>query len=155
MYDPAANYIYGVISRRLGRSTDAKETLRLGRPLDRIPVGRLSSGWPRSPFWKRDFDRAEDYARGHRFRRLQSSAYEVLIAALRMQRKTAEAEAAIDRLLDFDPLDHQARFERYLLSGRSEDVKAFQSMIRNELPHETYLEVGPLLYPDRAYGRRA
>ncbi len=140
MYDPAANYIYGVISRRLGKTTDAKETFGWAA---RSPEFRSAASVQLAEIalLEKDFVRAEaDARKAIDSDAFSSSAYEVLIAALRMQKKTAEAEAAVARLLDFDPLDHQARFERYLLSGRSDDVKAFQSMIRNELPRETYLE---------------
>jgi tetratricopeptide (TPR) repeat protein len=140
MYDPAGNYIYGVISRRLGKMTDAKETFGWAA---RSPEFRSSASVQLAEIalLEKDFARAEEYARrAIDSEAFSSSAYEVMSAALRMQRKTAEAEAAIGRLLDFDPLDHQARFERYLISGRSDDVKAFQTEIRNELPRETYLE---------------
>jgi tetratricopeptide (TPR) repeat protein len=40
-----------------------------------------------------------------------------------------------------DPLDHLARFERYLVSRSAEDLEACRALIRNELPHETWLEM--------------
>ena len=38
-------------------------------------------------------------------------------------------------------MNHLARFEQYLLEPRRRRLHDFQSMIRNELPHETYLEI--------------
>ncbi|MHB8054162.1 MAG: DUF5107 domain-containing protein [Candidatus Aminicenantales bacterium] len=140
MYDPAANHIYGVIARRLGKLCDAKEMFGWAarspefRTIASIQLAEIA-------LLEKDFDRAAEYARkAIDADAFSSSAYEVLAAALRQLKNTAEASAALDRLLAFDPLDHQARFERYLLSGRNGDLKEFQTMIRNELPRETYLE---------------
>jgi len=140
MYDPAANHVYGVIARRLGNLLDAKEAFGWAarspefRTVASIQLAEIA-------LREKDFDRAAEYARkAVDSDAYGSAAYEVLAASLRLSGKTGEASAALDRLLDFDPLDHQARFERYLLSGRNEDLKEFQSMIRNELPRETYLE---------------
>jgi len=140
MYDPAANHIYGVIARRLGKLCDAKETLGWAarspefRTIALVQLAEIA-------VLEKDFDRAAEYARkAIDSDAFSSSAYEVLAAALRRRKNTTEASAALDRLLTFDPLDHQARFERYLLSGRNGDLKEFQAAIRNELPRETYLE---------------
>jgi len=140
MYDPAANHIYGVIARRLGKLVEATETFGWAA---RSPEFRAvaSVQMAEIALLEKDYDRAAEYARkAIDADAYGSSAYEVLAAALRMQKKADEASTALDRLLAFDPLDHQARFERYLLSGRGGDLKEFRTMIRNELPRETYLE---------------
>ena len=48
---------------------------------------------------------------------------------------------SIAELLEIDPLDHYARFEQYLLNPSAENLNTFKSLIRNELPYETYLEL--------------
>ncbi len=40
-----------------------------------------------------------------------------------------------------DPLAHVGRFERYLLNRDEDSRKAFVDGIRNEMPHETFLEL--------------
>ena len=50
------------------------------------------------------------------------------------------AAAALTALLALDPLNHCARFEKYLNGQASRED--FIGLIRNELPHETYLELG-------------
>jgi tetratricopeptide (TPR) repeat protein len=52
-----------------------------------------------------------------------------------------EAEKNLESLLEIDPLKHHARFEHYLLNPVPESLLSFTSAIRNELPHETYLEL--------------
>jgi tetratricopeptide (TPR) repeat protein len=141
MYDAEANYVYGVAARRLGRFIDAKETF----------------GWAaRSPQFKsvalvqsaeiavleKDFGRAAEYAQ----KALESdaasvNALEVLAAAHRLAGRKAEAGRVLTRLIELDPLDHLARFERYLLNRNPEDLEACRALIRNELPHETWLEM--------------
>ncbi len=151
MYDADANYVYGLIARRMGRLTDAKETF----------------GWAarsmeyRSPAYvqlaeiaalDKNFPLACEYAgRARDFNRYNSSAYEILAAVYRRMGKTQEARAALDELEGFDPLDHLVRFERYLLQPTDAGLTAFKSMIRNELPHESYLEMA-LFYIRLGFG---
>ena len=48
-------------------------------------------------------------------------------------------QAALANLLTLDALNHCARFEKYLSGDASREE--FSGLIRNELPHETYLEL--------------
>ena len=52
-----------------------------------------------------------------------------------------ESERTLNELLEIDPLDHYARFEQYMLNPTEENLNSFKSLIRNELPYETYLEL--------------
>jgi len=52
----------------------------------------------------------------------------------------------LKQINDIDPLNHFAHFERYLLDNNEQSSKNFTSLIRNELPHETYLELGIWYY---------
>jgi tetratricopeptide (TPR) repeat protein len=160
MYDPEANYVYAVAARRLGRLVDAKETL----------------GWAmRSPQFKtvaclqvaeigileKDYPRALDSAR----QALEAdagnvNALEIQAVAERLDRRMAEARATLDRLAEIDPLDHLGRFERYLLTRKTADLDACRALIRNELPHETWLEMAAFyarlgLTPDAVEALRA
>lgn len=144
MYDAEANYVYAIAARRLGRLVDAKETL----------------GWAaRSPQFKsvalvqsaeialveKEFGRAVDHALKALDADARSvNALEVLAAAHRLAGRKAEAGRVLDRLLELDPLDHLARFERYLASRNPKDLEDCRGLIRNELPHETWLEMAIL-----------
>ncbi len=66
---------------------------------------------------------------------------EILAAVYRHLNKKEEAEKTVAGLLEIDPLNHAARFERYLAEPTPESLKTFAAMVRNELPHETYLEI--------------
>jgi len=141
MYNPEANYIYGVISRRLGDLVDAKETLGwAARSLEFRSAAYLRLA--EIAFVERKYDLAGQYAqRAIDFNASNSAAYEALAAAARKAGKAEAAKGVLARLLDMDPLDHLARFERYLLDPTPTNLNEFKSLIRNELPQESYIEM--------------
>jgi tetratricopeptide (TPR) repeat protein len=141
MYDPEANYIYGTIARRLGRLPDAKESLgwaarAMGyRPAAYVQLAEIC-------VLEKDFRLAREYAeRALEANAHDSSALEVMSVAQRLLGDVNGAHETLARLLDFDPLDHLGRFERYLMERTDSRLREFKSMIRNELPHESYLEM--------------
>ena len=141
MYDPEANYIYGTLSRKIGNLLDAKEAL----------------GWAARSLQFRSAaycQMAEIYllenklvvAREYAQRALDYNVYnlnalQVMTISYRKSQAVEEAGRVIEKILAFDPLNHLARFERYLLKPNQKNLLAFQAMIRNELPHENYLEM--------------
>ncbi len=68
-------------------------------------------------------------------------AQEVLSTAYRRLKEPQKAQDMLSRILAIDPLNHFARFEQYLLDPDAAKLDHFKSMIRNEIPHETYLEI--------------
>jgi len=141
MYDPEANYVYGISARRLGRLADAKETLGWAsrsmeyRSPAYLQLAEIADG-------EADFPLALEYAeKALDSNRYNSSAFEIKAVASRKLGKQDLAREALDRLEEFDPLDHLGRFERYLLDRTDARLSGFKSMIRNELPHESYLEM--------------
>jgi tetratricopeptide (TPR) repeat protein len=53
----------------------------------------------------------------------------------------AKAREMLARIEAADPLNHMARYELYRLKPTTSSLEQFQCKIRNELPHETYLEI--------------
>ncbi len=141
MYDPEANYIYGLISRRLGSLVEAKEALGwAARSMEFRSAAYLQLA--EIVFVEKNFDLAARYAqRSIDFNKYNSGGYETLAAAYRKMGKAEAAKAVLTQLLDIDPLDHLARFELYLLNPTQKNLDSFKSMIRNELPQESYLEM--------------
>ncbi|MGD0000331.1 MAG: DUF5107 domain-containing protein [Bryobacteraceae bacterium] len=141
MYDPDANYFYALISRRLGDFVDAKETLGWAA---RSMKYRSSAYCELAEIYlmEGNFERADEYLR----RSLEYDAHniktlEVLSTLARRTGKKEQARTTLARILDIDPLSHLARFETYLLQPDASTLKNFRSMIRNEMPHESYLEI--------------
>lgn len=141
MYDPEANYIYAVAARRLARLVDAKETLGWAARSPQLRAAALIQSAEIALFEKK-FDVAGALA----LRALEADArnipaLELLTAAHRGAGRKIEAGRVIRALLEHDPLNHQARFERYLLTGRLRDLEACRVLIHGELPHEIWLEM--------------
>jgi len=68
-------------------------------------------------------------------------AQQVLSTAYRLLKNPAKAKETLGRILEIDPLNHLARFEQYLLEPGAQKLGEFKSLIRNEIPHESYLEI--------------
>lgn len=140
-YDPGANYIYGIAQRQLGDRVNATEALGWAARSLKYRSGAYTQ-MADIALQDGDFARAAEYAR----RALDAnehnlSAYEALAISHRKRGRQEKAREVLTELQDIDPLSHFARFERYLLDPTPENRTAFTSMIRGELPDETYLEL--------------
>ncbi|HWW01390.1 MAG TPA: DUF5107 domain-containing protein [Candidatus Acidoferrum sp.] len=138
-YDPGANYQFGLASAALGRNADAR---------DAFSLAALSMGWRSAAC----VELTKEFLREQRYERALATAQESLDANRRnldaiqlqacihrLQGDTTGAESALKSLLALDPLNHFARFERSL-QGKARP-RDFTTLIQNELPHETYLEL--------------
>jgi len=138
-YDPEANYQFGLASVALGRTADAK---------DAFSIAALAPGWRSAAntelakvyLRQKQYDRALictttslDYDRRN------IDALQLQACLGRLSGDKAVAEQACKQLLEIDPLNHFARFEKNL-RGKGTSAE-FTSLIRNELPQETYLEL--------------
>jgi Tfp pilus assembly protein PilF len=141
MYDPGANYVYGILARRTGELVDAKEALGwASRSLELRPAAYTALA--EIALSESRFDQAVDYARRSiEANAFNSGGYEIIAAAERKAGRTEEARAAVRKLLEIDPLDHLGRFETYLLDKSPKTLEEFTSLIRNEIPHESYIEM--------------
>ncbi len=138
-YDPAANYQFGTASAALGRTADALEALSITA----LSVGWRSAGstalaevYLREGRHDRALGCAESSLDNNR-RNLDGLQLQAVIHRLRGDRDGASA--ALTALLALDPLNHCARFEKYRHGQASRED--FSGLIRNEMPHETYLEL--------------
>jgi Flp pilus assembly protein TadD len=141
MYDAAASYIYGILSENTGNFADAKETLGWAARSMQFRSAAYSELGAIYAI-ETNYGRADEYLRRsldcdvHNLRALQ-----VLATVQRLSNKPRQARETLARILEIDPLNHLAQFEQYLLDSAPASLKAFQSTIRGELPHETYLEI--------------
>ena len=140
-YDPGANYLYGLIQRRLHRPYDAKDGFGLAarslqyRPAAYVQLAEMS-------FLEGQWSDAAEYAH----RALDADAYSIsalqLLAVIARCRHDIRGATAIQsQLLELDPLNHFARCEAYLAEPSTHTRSVFVGMIRTELTHEPYLEI--------------
>lgn len=141
MYDADANYIYGLIARRLGNLTDAIETMGWAA---RSMKFRSAAYAQLAEIYlvQGNVERAELYGlRALDFDAKNIRTHQFLTTLYRRMERKDEAEAEAALILQMDPLNHLARFERYLLNPDETRLETFRSMIRHELPQETFLEI--------------
>ncbi|SKB70616.1 Tetratricopeptide repeat-containing protein [Dyadobacter psychrophilus] len=140
-YNGGANYLYGALYRKLGDLTKAEEALSVATWTMEYKSGAYAQ-LAGIALQKQDFEKAESDARkALDFNRNNLTAYQWLGTALRKLNKAEQATQVWKDLLEIDPLSHYAHFEQYLLQPTKENQALFQNAIRNELPHETYLEL--------------
>ncbi|MEP7111594.1 MAG: DUF5107 domain-containing protein [Ferruginibacter sp.] len=141
-YDPAANFYYGLANLRLGNITDAK---------DGFDIASLSAEYRNAAytelsklyFLEKDETRAIHYAE----KSLESNqnnleALQLLAVIYRLQKNATKSTGILDKINAIDKLNHFVRFEKYLWEGSERSKELFTSLIRNEMPHQTYLELG-------------
>jgi tetratricopeptide (TPR) repeat protein len=141
MYDPGASYIYGILSRRLNNLVDAKETLGwAARSMQYRSSAYSELGGVY--LMEGNLERAEAYLqRSLEYDVNNVRTYQVLATVYRLSKQPKKAQETLAKILEIDPLNHLARFEQYLLEPGAASLTRFKSAIRNELPHETYLEI--------------
>lgn len=140
-YHGGANYMYGALYRKLGDLTKAEEALSVATWTMEYKSGAYAQ-LAGIGLQKQDFEKAEyDARKALDYNRNNLVAYQWLGTALRKLNKPDEALKVWKDLLEIDPLSHYAHFEQYLLQPTKENQAVFQDAIRNELPHETYLEL--------------
>jgi tetratricopeptide (TPR) repeat protein len=141
MYDPDANYIYGTLCRHLGNTVDAKETLGWAA---RSMKYRSTAYCQMAEIYlyEKNHDLSMEYARrALDYNQYNINALQVMAVTYRKLNLSQKAREVLDKIIEIEPLNHMARFEAFLLNSNQKNLKQFQSLIRNELPHETYLEL--------------
>jgi tetratricopeptide (TPR) repeat protein len=141
-----ANYYYGLINEALDNITDAKDGFDIA---SLSPAYRSAAYTELSKLYtkEKNFDKALNYAqRAVDYNKYDIAALQIMAVAYRYQNNDAKAKEVLATILTFDPLNHFARFEKYLWQQNDESKQQFQSLIRNELPAETYDELGVWYY---------
>ena len=140
-YDPDGNFLYGLVNSKLGRTIDAVDGFKAAalspalRPASYLCLAKESA---KKQQWTQTLQYAgQSIASGTNAgepRQLQAVAF-------RKSGKTADARKLIALIEHDEPLNHYARFEKYLLTGSENERKEFLKYIRCELPHETFMEM--------------
>jgi len=141
-YDPAANYFYALANFHLGNTTDAK---------DGFDIAAASVEF-RSPAYtslskiylaENSLPKAIEYAeKSLIYNQYNTESLQVLAILHRLQNNSEKANSVLKTLTLLDPLNHFADFEKYLWSNSNDSKNEFISAIRNEMPEQTFLELG-------------
>ena len=138
-YHGEANYLFGLVNRALSHMADAKAAFSIAafnagvRTAAYEQLGELYA-------IEKNWSKAIHYAqKSLEYNTKNLSAHQLLLLAYRKTGETAKAKEKIEAILEALPLYHGARYENHLLSNTNEEE--FSSLIRNELPFETYMEL--------------
>lgn len=140
-YDGEANYFWGLANEQEGRYSDA---------LDGYSVAAISPAFRHAAYLRIAFlsIRRQDWNEALRViskcldtNPRDEEARNTLAVILRKQGHTGTALKQLDEMLWQNPLNHVARYEKYLNTGDEKDKDEFTGLIRQELPHETYIEM--------------
>jgi tetratricopeptide (TPR) repeat protein len=145
-YDPAANYQYALANLQLGNTANAKDGFDLAAF---SPEFRVAAYTELSKLYLREGNpqRAATYAqKSLDYNRGNLEAYQLLAVIGREGAKPAEAAGYLETLQQVAPLHHFVRFEKYWMNQNEKTKHAFTSLIRGELPHESYMELAIWYY---------
>ena len=141
-YDPESNYLYGLAARKLNRNYDARDGFGVAAqsreygPAANIQLAEMA-------FAEGEWSEAAEY--GNRCLagdRSGTGGGKLMAVLYRHRGDTTKALEMLQEIIGQDPMSHFARCERHLLAPSRETRAAFTDAIRNELPHETFMEIG-------------
>ncbi len=145
-YDPEANYFWGLSSEESGFEADA---------LDGFSVAAVTPAFRQAAYLRMAYIaiRNKDWKEAERVigKCLETyprndNAWNVTALLARKQGNAVSALTYLNEQISLDPLNHFARFEKYLNTGMEADKIEFVRLIRQELPHETYIEMALQYY---------
>jgi tetratricopeptide (TPR) repeat protein len=138
---PAANYYYGLANVHLGNIADARDGFdlaALGMEYRNAAYTELSKIY----FRQKDYKRTLEYSnKSLDFNRYNLDAFQLKAIMHRLQQNKNRHQEILDSILAIDPLNHFARCEKYLIEKNDATKQLFVSLVRNELPHQTFLEL--------------
>ncbi|MEI6049804.1 MAG: DUF5107 domain-containing protein [Bacteroidota bacterium] len=145
-HDGAANYYYGLVNARIGKITDA---------IDGFSLATLSTEYRSAAYTElsrlylkeKNFEKALGFAeRAVDYNRYNIEALQLQAVIHRYLNNPAKEADVLITILSFDPLNHFSMFEKHLLKSDEESKNQFVSLIRNELPQETFIELAVWYY---------
>ncbi|MFN8347137.1 MAG: DUF5107 domain-containing protein [Spirosomataceae bacterium] len=136
-YHPKANYLRGIVMDNAGTDdvfgVAAMDVSYRSPALTQLAVRAIrSKDWSKASLCVQQAIEANSH---------NADALQLEIVTNRKTGQNAKALKLVKQLLYHDPLNHFARFEQYLITKTEEDKEQFRSLIRSELPHETFLEI--------------
>jgi len=140
-YSPGCNFIYGNLQKIKGNLTDAKDGFRWSVRSLEYQAASLQL-LAEISMMEGNLKLAQSLAeKSLRYNSLNINAYKTLAIVQRRLNKNTKAEEILAEILELDPLDHFALFERYLLKP-GVGLSNFNNSFKNEMAREEYLELG-------------
>ncbi|MFT3935514.1 MAG: DUF5107 domain-containing protein [Chitinophagaceae bacterium] len=147
-YEPAANYYYGLINKKLGNKTDAIDGFDIASQSEEHRNAAFTE-LAKMYFLATDTGnrKAIHYAeKALVYNQQNTDALQILAIAYRKQNNAAAANNILKRIEAIDPLSSFVKFENWLLNKDAASQQAFISLLQNEMPEQTCLELGLWYY---------
>ncbi|KIC96545.1 hypothetical protein OI18_01805 [Flavihumibacter solisilvae] len=139
-HDGAANYIYGLVNQALKNNVDAKDGFELAAL---SPEYRSAAYTQLSRIWIKE----ENQSKAIQYAQLAMlnngynvNALSLMALSFRVAGEMKKAFETVGKVLEMDPLNHLAAFEKYFANPSGENKANIAGIIRNEMPHESFLE---------------
>ena len=137
-YNPKANYTAGIIYRAQGDLVNSLESLGWAARSMEFRSGAYAQ-MAEIYLQRNQLDLSELYAqKALDYNRFNINAYQVQAIVYRRQEDKQAAEKALSTLLDIDPLNHFAHYERSLW----DESYQLSDHFRGEFPEQNYFELG-------------
>jgi hypothetical protein len=136
--DGPANFIYGLANQALDHLTDAKD----GFDIATLDPAYRSAAYTRLAILEKNKASALIYTE----KALLANPLNIEAFHLRAIFNRPNNSALLDQIDSLDLLDHFTRCERWLANPNPTTKQNFLSLIRNELPQQTFLELGIWYY---------
>ena len=140
-YHPKANYLAGICYKAKGDLINAMESFGwAARAMEfRSTCYAQMSG---IKIQESDFDLAEHYAQQSlSYNKYNFNALHDLAVIYRKLNNLEKAEKVLNEILQYDPLNHFAQYEKSLVAKSASGLQAFKNLIKGEFPYQIYLEV--------------
>ncbi|MHA4806534.1 DUF5107 domain-containing protein [Flavitalea flava] len=144
--DGAANYYYGLINAQLDHYTDARDGMDIAS-LDPSFRTAAYTGLSKLYLKEKNYDKTLVYAqKALDFNRYALDALQLQAVAYRYQANFSKEKEVLGIIGILDVLNHFSRFEKYMIDASDENKNQFTSLIRNELPQESIIELAVWYY---------
>lgn len=138
-YDPAANYYYGLAAWKLGKWYDAMDGFQvasLTTPFRSAAFTQMS----RMAVQHKEYDNALHFASEALVNNAKNiTALQLQSLSARLLHRTQMADSIKENIQRLEPLNDFIRFETYWQEKNEKTLTAFTRLIRDELPHQSYL----------------
>ena len=139
-YHPKANYIAGISYKAKGDLINAIESFGWAARAMEFRSAAYA-GMSAIKIQESDFHLGEHYAQQSlSFNKFNFNALHNLAVIYRKLDQRDKAEEVLRETMQYDPLNHFAQYEKFLLSNSTEDFQNFKNLITNEFPYQIYLE---------------
>lgn len=140
-YNPAANYYYGLAALKLNKWFDALDGFQVATITPEFRSAAYT-GLSKMKIQNHRYEEAYQYAKDALVNNAENiTALQLQYVAAQYLQKIKSEEEIKGKILTLDPLNNFIRFEEYWQNKTATEKEHFTSLIRDELPQQTYLHL--------------